>query len=368
LLQSRIREFEYFLDRYEVDFCFLVFEYMDKVQHWFYPLIDVTRRALPARKSDDVVTLLQEGYRMIDTSIARLVKRFGEEANYIIVSDHGFGPVDRVVYINHLLEQHDLFAPRRLKALMAKAASLGRLPLCVSSRLGLAQDEPWHRLDTWESLLTNFPRTKVFAGHQYEQAVYINSVGRCPRGIVEQGEEYEVIRRKVVDVLRQAKDPRTGELIFEGVWPCEEIYTGEYVQNSPDVIFDLAPGYVVSIGIGLSALLDGGFLRDARESDGPGFHRPDGIFIGYGPAFRSKQDVKATLLDVAPTAMALMGVAPTVEMDGRILEEAVRPRSISSCKKVTKFSSTDRERASDAVYSVEDEVKIARRLADLGYL
>ncbi|MBA7656253.1 hypothetical protein ES703_64173 [subsurface metagenome] len=171
-----------------------------------------------------------------------------------------------------------------------------------------------------------------------------------------------------MDVLRQAKDPKTGELIFEGVWPCEEIYTGEYVQNSPDVIFDLAPGYVVSAGIGLPAVLDGGYMRDARESDGTGFHRPDGIFIGYGPAFRSTQDVEATLVDVVPTVLALMGVAPTAEMDGRIIEEAIRPQLLSACYKAVKRSSPVRKRSSDSVYSLDDEMEIARRLADLGYL
>jgi predicted AlkP superfamily phosphohydrolase/phosphomutase len=367
-LRTRIRAFEYFLDRNEVDFCFLVFEYPDKVQHWFYPLIDSMTNTSLAHQGSKVFNLLQEGYREIDVAIARLVERFGEKANYIIVSDHGFGSVDRVIYLNHLLEKNNLFAARHIKALTAKAASLGKLPLRIRSMLGLAQDEPWHRLDTWKSPLTNFPRTKAFAGHQYEQAVYINVVGRCPHGVVREGHEYEVVRSKVVDVLRQAKDPKTGESIFEGVWACEEIYKGEYVQNSPDVIFDLAPGNVVSAGIGLSAVLDGGYMRDARESDGMGFHRPDGIFIGYGPAFHCIKDVKATLLDVAPTVLALMGVEPTPDMDGRIIEEAIRPQFLSSYSKAMKVYSPVRKCSSDSVYSLGDEMEITRRLADLGYL
>jgi predicted AlkP superfamily phosphohydrolase/phosphomutase len=367
-LRARIRTFEYFLDRHEVDFCFLVYEYTDKVQHWFYPLLDSLTNTLLAHEDSKALSLLQEGYQEVDAAVARLVERFGQNANYIVVSDHGFGPVGRVLYLNHLLEQHGLFAPRRIKALAAKAASVGRLPLRIRSKLGLAQDEPWHRLDTWRSPLTDFFHTRAFAGHPYEQAVYINVVGRCPHGIVGQGSEYEAIRSKVVDVLQQTKDPKTGEPIFEGVWACEEIYTGKYVQNSPDVIFDLAPGYVVSAGIGLSAVLDGGFLRDARKSDGTGFHRPDGIFIGYGPAFRSTQAVKATLLDVAPTVLALMGVAPSVEMDGRIIEEAIWSHVLSSDDKVTKISKPVLERPSGSVYSLDDEAEIARRLADLGYL
>ena len=63
-----------------------------------------------------------------------------------------------------------------------------------------------------------------------------------------------------------------------------------------------------------------------------------------------------------------MGGAPTVEMDGRIIEEAILPQLLSACYKAVKSSSPVRERASDTVYSLDDEVEIARRLADLGYL
>lgn len=367
-LRTRSRMFEYFLNRHDVDFCFLVFEYPDKVQHAFYPLLDSMNDMFALKKPSRVLSLLLDGYRQVDAAIGKLVGQFSENANYIIVSDHGFGPANRIVYINHLLELHGLFSARRIKALTAKAASLARLPLCLQNRLGLAQDEPWHRINTWQSPLTNFSRTKAFGGHQYEHAVYVNLLGRCPHGIVQKGSEYEVVRNKVIEVLKQTKDPKTGSNIFEAIWTPEEIYSGEYLQDAPDVIFELAPGYVISAGIGLSLGLDSGFLRDARNSDAKGYHRPEGVFIGYGPSFRATRDIKATLLDVAPTVLALMGIAPLSEMDGRVITEAIQPKLLSGS-----FKSIDRpgsriERPMNSVYSQNDEMEIARRLADLGYL
>ncbi len=367
-LRTRIQTFEYFLDRYDVDFCFLVFEYTDKVQHWFYPLLDVTNWPADARRTPRVSDLLRDGYRQLDEAIARLVERFGENSNYIIVSDHGFAPVGRVVYLNHLLALHGLFTGRHIKALMAKAASCVKLPLWLRAKMGMAHDEPWHRLDTWKSPLTNFPRTKAFAGHQYEHSVYLNVAGRCPGSIVKHAPEYESIRSKVIDVLRKATDPKTGKHIFEDVWASEQIYTGRYLPNAPDVIFELAPGYVVSAGIGLSSVLEAGFLRDARGSDLSGYHRPDGIFVGYGPAFRHTENVEANLLDIAPTVLALMGIASPDGADGRVIEEAVFPKSLATRLKKPDNTASVPERSSDLVYSHDDEVEIARRLADLGYL
>jgi len=55
-------------------------------------------------------------------------------------------------------------------------------------------------------------------------------------------------------------------------------------------------------------------------------------------------------------------------MDGRVIEEAIKPGSISPAKMSNKKSAHKNKRDSGRVYSVEDEKQIARRLADLGYL
>jgi len=365
-LRERIDSFEYVLDRDEFDFCFLVFEYPDKVQHAFYPFLDP---ACPESREPfpNLLDALHQGFREVDTAIAALLRRFGDQANYMIVSDHGFGPVRRVVYLNHLLLKHGLFAPRRAKAVAAKAAAVANVPIAVRARFGLGQDEPWHRLDTWQSPLTNFARTKAFGGHQYEHAVYINARSKAAHGIVTD-DEYDGVRSNVVEVLRSAIDPKTGDKIFAMVSTADDVYHGDKLADAPDVVFDLAPGYLVSSGIGLSFGLEDGFLRDARSGDVRGYHLSDGVFIGYGPAFRAVDDVTASLLDVAPTALALMDVSAIDNMDGRVIEEAIRPDAVSVLKRVASQPEPERASSTDEVYSAEDEIQITRRLADLGYL
>lgn len=365
-LKERIESFEYVLDREAFEFCFLVFEYPDKVQHAFYPVLDATC-AESSSGHEQVIAALHDGFRTIDGAIKRLMERFGDSANYMIVSDHGFGPIRRVVYLNHLLQRHDLFTPRSGKAVAAKAANVMKVPASIRARFGLAQDEPWHRLDTWQSPLTNFAKTKAFGGHQYEHAVYINTKRKSDHGIVSDG-DYETVRRQVVDVLQSATDPKNGERIFAAVSTGDEVYQGDKVADAPDVVFDLAPGYLVSSGVGVSLGLEGGFLRDARSGDVRGYHLSDGVFVGYGPAFTKVSNVSASLLDVAPTSLALMGMAAADEMDGRVLTETIDPAAIASLQAANAEPSTASEAATDEVYSTEDEMEITKRLADLGYL
>jgi predicted AlkP superfamily phosphohydrolase/phosphomutase len=230
----------------------------------------------------------------------------------------------------------------------------------VRAKLGLAQDEPWHRLDTWKSPLTNFAKSRAFGGHQYEHAVYINVAGRGATGIVQRGAEYDAVCTEVVDLLRRTTDPRTGEHVFEAVFTAAEVYQGEYLAG--------APGYLVSSGVGLAAGLDGGFLRDARDGDVTGYHLPDGVFIGHGPAFRRTSEVNATLLDVTPTVLALMGVGAPESLDGRVIDEAIHADAVAHDRTHTAETAATREASTDAVYSAEEEMEITRRLADLGYL
>jgi len=366
LMRARNRAFEYFLDRHQIDFCYLVFEYPDKVQHRFYPLLE-SMNGLAADPYGPVLRLLQDGYREIDAAIGRLVERFGDDTNYLIVSDHGFGPVRRVMYLNHFLERHGLLAARHVKAVMARALMHTKLPVGLRSRLGLSQDEPWHRLDTWTSPLIDYPRTRAFTGHQYEHAVYINEAGKCPQGIVRKGADYENVRQQVIKALRQATDPKSGKAIFEGVWPREEIYTGPYVEQAPDIIFDLVEGYTVSAGVGLSAFLDGGFLRDSRNSEISGYHLPEGVFLGYGPAFRAGQNVEATLYDIVPTVLGLMGIEIPDELDGQVIEGALKPESLTY-KSRRHEAAVTREISESSAYTPEEEQEITRRLAELGYL
>lgn len=113
-------------------------------------------------------------------------------------------------------------------------------------------------------------------------------------------------------------------------------------------------------------------LGDIVFTDGrlSGVHSDWGILIVKGPGVRKGHQIaEATILDVAPTVLALRGQPVAEDMDGRVIEDlfedgflARRPvRSIGSYA-----ASHDRERV--LVPAGGELEELERRLRDLGYL
>jgi predicted AlkP superfamily phosphohydrolase/phosphomutase len=77
--------------------------------------------------------------------------------------------------------------------------------------------------------------TKAYAlGHIGQ--IYINLRGRQPQGIVEPGPEYEELREKIKAELLDLVVPITGEKAIERVYKREEIYWGENLEQTPDLL------------------------------------------------------------------------------------------------------------------------------------
>ena len=110
-------------------------------------------------------------------------------------------------------------------------------------------------------------------------------------------------------------------------------------------------------------------LDDRHAAMDATWHRPLGVLAMAGPGIKQGEVVGAGLLDIAPTALTLLGLAVGADMDGRVLVEAMdRPVEI------TRVPSWDAA-AGDAGLHPPDlrvdpfEARSAMdQLADLGYI
>jgi predicted AlkP superfamily pyrophosphatase or phosphodiesterase len=97
------------------------------------------------------------------------------------------------------------------------------------------------------------------------------------------------------------------------------------------------------------------------------YHRPEGILYLYGNHVKARRLLNApTLVDVAPTLLALTGLTPARDMPGRVLEEgldiAAAPRQVASYEDGA--ARADSNTRADA----EVDPAILERLRSLGYL
>ena len=99
-------------------------------------------------------------------------------------------------------------------------------------------------------------------------------------------------------------------------------------------------------------------LRTGQHDDSP-----DGILIMNGPNIKQGHEVTATVLDIAPTILHLMGKPVDDAMDGKVLHDAFVHEVAVQMKKYEK-----RKPEQGSFYTKEEEKKVKERLKTLGYL
>jgi hypothetical protein len=116
---------------------------------------------------------------------------------------------------------------------------------------------------------------------------------------------------------------------------------------------------------GFTARLD----ADPTKPQLTGMHDAKGVYIAWGPAFRNAGLVEGpTILDIAPTTLAVMGLPVSDQMEGRVLDELIEPGHLAESPVTTVPSYGEEVRGEqDEVESTMDE-SIRDQLRSLGYI
>lgn len=191
--RKRVEATEYILKKEQWDVGMIQFQSVDNLQHALWPLLAPDSKEYSSEKWHRVCSFFQ----FIDESIGRLLSLVGENTNIIIMSDHGFGPLTKVVYLNKWLESKGLLKVKsslKTKFTLQATNLLKRIDFLKLRRIFLdyAKRESLLSLVTQE-IAIDWPHTKCYmlSGSQAGN-IYINLKGREPQGIVT-SEEYEEI-------------------------------------------------------------------------------------------------------------------------------------------------------------------------------
>jgi hypothetical protein len=198
------------------------------------------------------------------------------------------------------------------------------------------------------------------------EGIMINVAGRQPQGCVQPGAEYEELRTRILEEIRQLRDPQTGEPIVLEAYRREEIYHGERLETAPDLIIVTQDCY--KGGTGIDTLVSEVPLEVLSKLSG--VHRMDGILLAQGPHIRQNATIEgAGIIDVAPTIMYALGMPVPSDMDGSPLKGLFE----ESYTRQTQVEYIDEHKYEDVAsdeygYSEEEEESVRLKLEALGYL
>jgi predicted AlkP superfamily phosphohydrolase/phosphomutase len=381
MIENRTATVKYLLKNYPWDFFMVVFSATDIVQHTFWKYMDYNHPQYKEEGAAKYGNVILDVYRKIDAEIGHIMEFFDETTTLIIMSDHGAGPLKKVVYLNKWLEQQNLlhFCRTNNKALASTALArkfMGKckkeLPRGAKNIISKFFPEIKSRVDSY--LATSFidwSRTKAFSFGVHGN-IMINLEGRQPKGIVRQGTEYEDVRSEIITGLSNLADPETGEVVVEKVYRREELYHGDYVRDAPDILIqwkDYSYTAQKDFGEGIKSVFQTRDKFEFSEIEHNGSHRLDGVVMMSGRPIKVGREIKGSeIIDLAPTILYLMGIEIPVDMDGKVLTSALIEDYTETHPIV--HGKTIHEDTGEAVttYSHEDAEKIERRLKDLGYL
>ncbi len=292
------------------DFLWVVFMASDKAQHFFWRYIDPEN---PAYRADAPAALrgaIADVWRRLDDAVGALVEASGHGTTVVILSDHGFGPVRREFRVLPWLRREGYLA---------------------------ARPEDWQR--------SAFLTFSIYGG-----ALFANDA-RFPAGVVADSARPALLADASSRLAAVVEPGRAGGVdsgpVLDGIVTKDAIYSGPWGTNAPDLMFEGAPGWLVSRG-GL-APTDSVFGPPSYTFSG--YHRPDGIVVAAGPGIaRGARVSGARLLDVAPTLLYLAGAPVPRALEGRVLETLIEAARLA--RDPIRFEEVDLERTPEEIEAI----------------
>ena len=308
------------MERYKWDFTMVVFRGTDDVQHLLWNRMD----------------LVLSCYQKADEYIGEMIDRY-PDATFIIVSDHGFGKPKKYFYVNNALYNAGYLKtksnPTRnmqtLTAAFFEKSSRILFHILPIQRIVRSSIGRKLILSSGGTSGIDFDSSKAFYHSVCSRGIRIIRKDKYGRGLVDE-DNYEKVREELIEFLKNIRDPDTDEKIVEKVYKWEEIYGEDAVNDPLDIIFDLKEEYgaqeLLQPPQGLRSMLRSTskleILSPPGFYDWLGDHRRNGILFMYGNNIERGKRIDASVLDITPTVLALLGVPIPTYIDGSIISNA----------------------------------------------
>jgi predicted AlkP superfamily phosphohydrolase/phosphomutase len=358
-LALKRRVLAWLLDKHDVSILFAVMEAPDRLMHPLYKYIDPTCEHFSRPEAEPIRERAWRFFDEMDEVISDLVS-WGQGGYTVTMSDHGFGPREKVVNVNLALREWGLLS-------VAGAGAVGqslKLHQVASRAKRVIPKKLWRTAKQMAHGQIDWSKTKAFSGPNPQQGIYINLEGREPQGSVAHS-EYEAVREEVIGRFSELTDPDDGRPVLDRIYRREEVMDGPEAAFAPD-LFPVCRAYSYELTDGL---FSPPVITDHRQLP-RGFHHMDGIFGVTGPGITPKDRLRASVYDIMPTALYLAGLKIPEGLDGRIIGDALPDEMMAT--RPPRIESMDLPPAGESTsarpYTEEEEAQIEESLRNLGYL
>jgi len=302
------------------DFFFAVFSFTDWIQHVLWKDIDENHPMYNTKTSPPVHQQYKNLWQKVDQIIGEILSILPAEINFIIVSDHGSGPLDSVFYPNTWLLKEGWL--KKKKTLMLKSLIADTFTTLSESYDNKYTNNLTHffkkRILKIKSTMDLIDMDNTLA-YSPEHNTMFGCINLTSKGKAQAGFKDELIKE-----LQSLPEKYSGIISVHVLLP-EQIYSGPYTNLSPDILF-VVNDYHSTVEIPFTKKV---FELHPSIDLRTGGHRSNGVFIARGDVFKNTS-INPSILDIAPTILALYDVEIPEKMDGKVLTECIKPEVVQA--------------------------------------
>ncbi|MEK6715285.1 MAG: alkaline phosphatase family protein [Candidatus Omnitrophota bacterium] len=381
------------MDALDWDLFVLVFGETDWLQHFCWHYIDPTHSKHDPIEAEKFLPLIIKYYQKLDSIIGEFIIRTDENTSLFIISDHGFGPREKIISLHRILEENGFLYYKnnsllkkieiitdKIRKKMHEKCYLYRVLKLIVRNIFYKNIKVIQKNDVclkkprkitfgsdvgsmyWQSI--NWKKTFCYSGYA-DNTIFFNLKNREPDGIISSKGDYNDIRGRVIGLISNLFDPELGRNLRVKIDKKEEIYSGPFTQDGFDLCLEIEDGrYLLRSGANTREIF-------RLSEDWTGTHKKNGVIICYGNSFKKALHLEnAQIIDLTPSILYLLGIPILYDFDGKVLKDAIKNDYLIQKPieyKVVSEKNSEIKRVKNS-NDKEDISKVEKRLADLGYI
>jgi len=359
MIDKRTAAMEHLLDRRGPDVFFGIVSATDWAQHYFWRYHDpehLSHDPETAREHGDAIGRIWEHVDETVERVATIAER--EDATLLLVSDHGFGPVNRTFHSNGWLESEGFRVP-------TEQSTLQRLQTDYFPYLRRIAEPVVSAIPQLNDVAKSVG--KSVRGSPSDAVDWDRSVAFAPKqnltcGMIYMLSEDPTDREVVARALTELRDP-DGDPLAVTVYDPSDLYEGPNLELAPDILFTVED---FACAVDPTYTVEDEFVTPGPPSAArSGGHRMNGIYCFAGSTVDPGDGAQRSLLDVAPTVLYALDEPIPEIMDGTPLTSAFVAGS-------RKTRTIRRDPLAELVDTEHETVTrndgVEERLEDLGYI